>query len=188
MTPGVNNKPQVYPLLGLVDPSDKELLCPINYVYDYLPHQTPWLKPQSVPLSEPSESSESCSKPVHCSTSGRNSIRLRPQSANLPLHTGFEGFRQSIYWKANEEATKELLALFSQDPRCSEVRLPNQKSMSRLAKEQLQGQVLDTYSRFSIYMFAEADKFRIQLLAQSVVLIFMFDGEHIILCVVRLQS
>lgn len=60
--------------------------------------------------------------------------------------------------------------------------------MSRLAKEQLQGQVLDTYSRFSIYMFAEADKFRIQLLAQSVVLIFMFDGEHIILCVVRLQS
>lgn len=112
------------------------------------------------------------------SAKGRDSIGLFPLAANLPLHTGLEVYRQNKHWRANEEATRELLTVFSQHRRCINVLLSNKRSMSSLAEEQLQTQVMDTYSRFNVYMFPEADQSRIQLLAQSVVLIFMFDGKQ----------
>lgn len=48
--------------------------------------------------------------------------------------------------------------------------------MASLAEEQLQTAIVDTQSRFSIYMFAAADESRIQLLAQGAVLMHIFDG------------
>lgn len=168
--------PLEYNLSALASPHEIELLCPINHLYDYLPYNARWLKSQPISLSRFSTASKECKSASVDHQS--NSICLHTQAAKLPLHTGLRDFRQNKYWRANEEATKELLKLFAIDRRCSEVILSNRASMSSLAESQLKTAVSDTYCRFSIYMFPEAEENRIQLVGQSVVLIFMFDGER----------
>ena len=173
------DRARAYSIHSLTSLEDLELLCPVRYVYDYLPHSSEWLKSQPLSLNRVFP------KPVDDgprltdrSAKGGNSICLSPLAANLPLHTGLEVYRQNRHWRANEKATRELLTIFSGDRHCSNVLLSNKGSMSSLAEEQLHTQVMDTYCRFSIYMFPEADQSRIQLLAQTVVLIFMFDGKQ----------
>ncbi|KAL8729125.1 MAG: hypothetical protein Q9166_004956 [cf. Caloplaca sp. 2 TL-2023] len=168
---------QAYRLHALVASEDAEALCPISYVYDYLPYHLDWLKSQPISLSrllvEIPEGNSALNK---YRIEWNHSICLRTQAARLPLHTGLENYRQNKYWTANAASTKELLKLFADDRRCSDVMMSNRQSMSSLAEEQLESRIMDTYSRFSIYMFPEADEKRSQLLAQSVILIFMFDG------------
>lgn len=166
---------------ALVAKEDLSLLCPITYVYDYLPHDTQWLQP--LPTSLDCVFSGSNRRPwleVGPSTSERNAIQLYPQPANLPLHTGLENFKQSVHWKANVEATRELLELFAKGERCERTMISDhwRLSLARLAERLLKttAAVENTYSRYSVYMFANADERRIKLLAQSVILIFMFDG------------
>ena len=180
VAPTFGNGPKDFRLHTLATPDDEELLCPIRYIYDYLPCQSQWLKPQPISLSRIfAESNECKSTSIIQQPERINSILLFTQAANLPLHTGLENFRQNRYWKVNETATRELLELFAEDHHCSEVVLSDKRSMSSLAKDQLKTTVIDTYSRFSIYMFAEADEDRIQVLAQSVILIFAFDGKRL---------
>ena len=170
--------PKDFQLHKLATPDDQELLCPIRYIYDYLPRQRKWLKPQPISLSRVFADSNEC-KSIFTShqLERTNSILLHTQAANLPLHTGLENFRQNKYWRANETATRDLLKLFAKDHYCSEVVLSDKRSMSGLAEDQLKTAIIDTYSRFSVYMFTEADENRIQILAQSVILIFAFDGK-----------
>ncbi|KAL8951635.1 MAG: hypothetical protein Q9222_002396 [Ikaeria aurantiellina] len=70
---------------------------------------------------------------------------------------------------------KELLQLFAQDQRCNEIMLKDGRSMAGLAKDQLKTEILDSYGRFSIYLFPDADLDRAKLLAQSIILVFIFD-------------
>lgn len=98
--------------------------------------------------------------------------------------------------------TEELLELFAADQSCQEIMLsrgskPTIKhssdieihelnrepmkeddvgSMASLARRELETGVLDSYCRFSIYLWPEADEERAMLIAQTVVLTFMFDG------------
>ncbi|KAL8978224.1 MAG: hypothetical protein Q9205_006148, partial [Flavoplaca limonia] len=162
---------KAYDLCAIVGDEDTEMLCPIRYVFDSLPFQINWLKSQ--PLSSSlfwEDKQGSCRR-----GESLNSILLDTCAASLPLHTGLYTFRQNKYWRASEQATEELLVLFAEDERCRGILLSNNKSMASLAEEQLRSSVMDTYSRFSTYMFAEAEDKRAQLLAQCVVLIFMFD-------------
>lgn len=176
--PMIRNGLKDFQLHTLAAPEDQEVLCPISYIYDYLPRQRQWLKPQPISLSRIFAESNECKSTLVGHQLGRtNSILLHTQAASLPLHTGLENFRQNKFWKANETATRDLLKLFAKDHYCSEVVLTNKRSMSGLAEDQLKTAIIDTYSRFSIYMFTEADEDRIQLLAQSVILIFAFDGK-----------
>ncbi|KAL6717763.1 hypothetical protein ACLMJK_003848 [Lecanora helva] len=159
---------------------DRDSFCPINYVYDYLPHRPVWLRPQSVSLDHVLTEGTSSSKSTNVGLMGstRNSISLQPQAAILPLHTGLEAFRQNKYWKANEQAAIEILELFADDNYCNEITLPNGRSMSALAKDQLKTPFRDSWNRFTIYMWANADETRSQLLAQCMVVGFMFDGMN----------
>ena len=75
------------------------------------------------------------------------------------------------------KASEDLLELFAKDQRSSEVFVSNGASMSSLAEKQLKTGVCETYCRFTIYMYPEADEERIQLLGLCMVLIFVFDGE-----------
>ncbi|KAF7915160.1 uncharacterized protein EAE98_011245 [Botrytis deweyae] len=150
---------------------DADIICPIKYIYDYLPQKPKWLQAQQVTLNDVLQLQS-----VEIQGDTRNNrISIYPGAAHLPVHTGLGNFRQSKHWEANERATTELLELFAQDQHCKDAMLTNGQSMATLAKHQLRTPVLDTYSRFSIYMFADADEKRIQLLAQSVILIFIFD-------------
>ena len=180
-----NGKPNSrgYQTSKLVSASDKDLLCPIRYVYDYLPREINWLKPQPISLTRLFANDENYIQALHQHGSvDSNDLILNVQAAKFPIHTGLEDFRQCKHWRANERATRELLELFAHDELCREVRCSDKRSMASLAEEQLSSAVVDTYSRFSMYMFPWADETRIQLLAQSVILIFMFDGKCLSPC------
>ena len=131
-----------------------------------------------------------------------NSIPLYLSPAGLPAHTGLSSFRQSKHWKSIVRVTKELLELFAVDHSCKEIMLSrrsgptinhnseiekhdtdraateedNARSMASLAQDQLEKGVLDSFCRYSIYLWPEADEERVKLIAQTVVLTFMFDG------------
>lgn len=162
---------------NFINGKDADIICPIRYIYDYLPRKPKWLQAQEITLNDVLQLQS-----VEIQGDTRNNrISIYPRAANLPVHTGLGTFRQSKHWKANERATRELLELFAQDQHCKDAMLTNGQSMATLARRQLRSSVLDTYSRFSIYMFADADENRIQLLAQSVILIFIFDGKSLLL-------
>ncbi|KAL9007938.1 MAG: hypothetical protein Q9173_006887 [Seirophora scorigena] len=158
--------------------ADVNTLCPIHYIYDYLPFPTAWLTPRPVSLSivwQPDEDNRPAF-PAYNKEQGKTSVDIHATAAQLPLHTGLDNFWQNKHWQANEDSTKELLKLFAEDRRCADVMLSKNFSLSSLAREQLKSEVIDTYSRFSVYMFPEADEERIRLVAQSVILIFIFDA------------
>ncbi|KAI4259265.1 MAG: hypothetical protein L6R42_004650 [Xanthoria sp. 1 TBL-2021] len=173
-----DNDQAAYNLSALVLSEEMEMLCPIHYVYNYLPFQPKWLKPQTHSLrrfweEEKKEKRQDASSRRAEST---NSITLNTQAANLPIHTGLDTtLRQSRHWKSNERSTEELIKLLTKDERCSGILCWNKQSMSSLVEEQMRCAVMDTYSRFSTYMFPEADENRSPLLAQCIVLIFVFD-------------
>lgn len=175
-----DNDQAAYNLPALVPSEEMEMLCPIHYVYNYLPFQPKWLKPQPHSLrrfweEEEKEKSQDSSSRRAEST---NSITLNTQAANLPIHTGLDTtFRQSRHWKSNERSIEELIKLLTEDERCSGILCLNKQSISSLVEEQMRCAVMDTYSRFSTYMFPEADENRAPLLAQCTILIFVFDGE-----------
>ena len=169
VTPKTKNDYSAYQPLMLA-PNDTELLCPIEYIYDYLPVQAKWLKSQPVSLRRLfAVSEESNLGFVDHQAEEKRSINLDVKAAKIPLHSGLEIFRQSKYWRADEQAAKEVLELFAQDRRCSEVILCDKQSMASLFEEQLRTATIHTYSRFSVYMFAEADRIRSELLAQCMV-------------------
>lgn len=180
-TAGIKDKAHDFWTSGLVDPVDLNFLCPIRYVHDYLPSPPTWLMPQPVSLSNILQRDEDDMAASPFSRLERvSSVYLHTTAARLPLHTGLKVFRQNKYWRANEDSTKELLQLFAQDRKCSDMLLSDNRSLSDLAEKQLENEVIDTYSRFSIYMFPEADEERIRLLVQSVILTFVFDGEYLV--------
>lgn len=76
------------------------------------------------------------------------------------------------------KTSEDLLELFAKDRHSSEVVVSNGASMASLVEKQLKTGVAETYARFSIYMYPEADEMRIKLLGQCMVLIFVFDGEQ----------
>ncbi|KAI4226469.1 MAG: hypothetical protein L6R36_003123 [Xanthoria steineri] len=142
-----------YKLPALVPSKEVELLCPIRYIYDYLPVQPNWLGTRQLSLRRFCEAEE---EKRQDSNSRRaeptNSITMNPRAANLPFHTGLDTtFRQSRYWKSNERSTEELLKLFAEDERCSGILCSNKQSMSSLAEEQRRWAVMDTYSRFNLW-------------------------------------
>ena len=186
-------KTSPYRLSALVTTDNQQHLCPINYVYDCLPAKPSWLQSQQIDLDNLPPGKSDCPKipdlklPARrCGQDSVNGIVLDLEAAHFPTHTGMRPFKQSKHWRQNATACRELLDLFAHDDRCSRVILANGTSMAELASRQLGNEkVMDTYSRFSIYMFAEADVVRIQLLAQCVVLIFMFDGQCFVSILLR---
>lgn len=83
----VGNGAEEYQPLALITPNNVELLCPISYIYNYLPHQTKWLNPQPISLDclfAESERPAFLDRPAF--------LLLDTQAAQLPLYTGLEGF------------------------------------------------------------------------------------------------
>ena len=180
MDPNIEDHDPGYQLSRLATLNDTKFFCPIEYIYDYLSPQVNWLKVQPTSLRRVFTAHEEQSKLtfINHQLQDTHSILLDTGGANLPLHTGLEEFRQSRHWKASEKATKELLELFAQDQRCGKVLLQDGQTMASVAEEQLTPEFIHTYSRFPIYLFIEADEDRLKLVAESVILIFAFDGKH----------
>ena len=165
---------KAYHIEQLTAAADGDLLCPIQYVYDYLPHSIGWLRTQRISI--PDEILEQI-HPVHEHTRA-NSITLRPEFSGLPIHTGLASIRQSKHWEANIRASTELLDAFAQDQRCKDAALPDGRSMATWAQREVVRKVSECVSRFAIYMWPDGDEERMRLLGQTAVLIFIFDGKR----------
>lgn len=158
---------------GLVLPTQRHELCPIWYIYDYLPSKISWLRPQRVAVPE------EILRLRDAEDARSNSIQLLPALAGLPIHTGMVGFRQSKHWESSIRASTELLELFAEDERCKEITLQDGRSMASWAQGEKARQVSESVIRFAIYMLPDASEERMYLLGEAVILIFLFDGEQI---------
>jgi hypothetical protein len=166
---------KAYHIEQLTTAADGDLVCPIRYVYDYLPHSIGWLRPQRISI--PNKVLGQI-HPVHEHTRA-NSIALRPELSGLPIHTGLASIRQNKHWEANTRASTELLEFFAQDQRCKDAKLPDGRSMATWAQREVFSKVSECVSRFTIYMWPDSDEERLRLLGQAVVLIFIFDGKRV---------
>jgi hypothetical protein len=169
---GIQRK--AYHMEQLTAAADGDLVCPIRYVYDYLPHNIGWMRTQRISIPDEVRGQI---HPVHEHTRA-NSIALRPELSGLPIHTGLASIRQSKHWEANIRASTELLELFAQDQRCKDAMLPDGRSMATWAQGEVVSKVSECVSRFTIYMWPDGDEERLRLLGQTVVLIFIFDGKR----------
>ena len=163
--------------LALATPSDMEFLCPISYMYNYLPNYPRWLTPQPISLDRLFSGAHQRTAFLNLS---ENSIRLNPDAAKLPLHTGLESVQQGKNWKGCIEVTKELLHFFARDSFCNKSMLSDKRCLASVTEEQLQTPIIDTYTRFTTYFYPAADDERMQLLAQATALVFIFDGMFLI--------
>lgn len=111
-------------------------------------------------------STEEDAKPIHIMND--NGIDLFPVSAGLPWATGFRFVRQSKHWKTARETARGLLELF--------VVHESRTEIGRLARQELQG-FEESWVKFALYMFPEADAQKMSLITASMVYIFVFDGR-----------
>lgn len=95
----------------------------------------------------------------------------------LPWKRGLHTLRQTKHWKIDMECTRELLQLFVDDATLDDPRNVIGRALAELARTELSGGPHDRYSRFTSYMFPEADVTRTALLAQVLVFIVIFDGS-----------
>ena len=197
-TPGkhtsIHHVESEYNLHLLASLVDRDYLCPIHYSNEYLPQRPRWLVPQRISFDQIQAGSKYYEK--------KNGIPLHFANAGLPTHTGILNFRQTRYWETVVQVTMELLELFAADESCNELTLSTQpnpninndssvenhyidgvgiqknhmRPIASVAMEELNKGLLDSWSRFTIYMWPDADEERIKLVAQTIVLIFMFDG------------
>ena len=168
--------PMEYLIDQLVEADDIDLLCPIRYVYDYLPQNIEWLKPQPVTLPSSFCSASGKRRKPEPQSTVLNAIQLSVSKTSLPVHTGLTQFGQTRYWKASIQAARSLLEFFATDERSADMTIGNGRSLAGQAADQL-AILPNTYSRFSMYMFPNGDERRTQLIAEMVVLIFVFDGK-----------
>ncbi|KEF57258.1 uncharacterized protein A1O9_05175 [Exophiala aquamarina CBS 119918] len=151
----------------LVSDQEREHLFSIDFAYNYLPtdlhlHRAPKIKFEN-PFSDEIRENR------------RHSISLFPSSTSLPWHSGLDAARQNKHWKVNLEYTSQLLHLCAEDTSLNNSLNANGTMLADFARKELETSSYERYSRFTTYMFPEADEVRTALLAQAVLLIVIFD-------------
>lgn len=112
-----------------------------------------------------------------------NSIPLSPSLMGIPWPSKFSGCRQCKHWETAERMTKDLLYAiyrnYKQGPQDDgKLPLDLQKSSTdqRSIKEK---ELLATAVKSTVYMFPDASPVRAGMIAQSMLLIFLHDGEYV---------
>jgi hypothetical protein len=105
-----------------------------------------------------------------------NSFPLHPMEAGLPWHTSINVLRQNKHWKPALTMTNRLLELFAADGTAMIALRQRKKSYADVAKAEI-GRLHDNWSRFTGYFWPAADQRRLELLAATLVFVFIFDGK-----------
>lgn len=154
------------PILGrLVDPPYLQDLAPVHYAYDWLPKTRHCAAPS--PFRWP---------PGEVRIQHDNSFALYPTAANFPWPTGLIYIRQSIHWRESLSASSQLLELFARDDSVASTPQSAGLSLASIANKVLKLPEEDRFTRFSMYLFPQANSVRVKLLAETIVLIIVFDG------------
>lgn len=105
-----------------------------------------------------------------------NAIEIFPLEAGFSLPTALQSFWQSKHWKAAVKMTTDMLEEFANDKSAGQTFKSNGMSFASIAKGEL-ATVEDTWMKFTLYLFPNADEQRTRLLAAAMVYIFVFDGK-----------
>ena len=162
--------------LALTTDQDRCYLLPVNYAYDCLPKAPKYLSPQPIVFRNPYQhlvDKEFGSIPTDTRP---NSIPLNPPLAKRPWNSGLRSLRQNKHWKTIIRSTTELLHLFAEDESLHLVQNTNGQALASFARKELATGSHDRYCSFTTYMFPDADEARIALIAQTILLLFIFDG------------
>lgn len=75
------------------------------------------------------------------------------------------------------QISSELLELFAADITAKRVKKSNGASLASIAAKELQIVEEDRYTKFAAYLFPEANKERMRLLAATILLILIYDDS-----------
>lgn len=108
---------------------------------------------------------------------GTHGIDICPAAAGLPWATGLQACRQSKHWQLSVDVTKQFLDHFASDDFGATLSKSG-KSLPEIARKELSINVADSWVRFPVYLFPDANEQRTKLLAAVNVFIFLFDGKR----------
>ena len=169
MHPTTNPSKNDFDLDALVADQDRPFLLPIEFAYDYMPKVPPYLTASPIHFQSP--------RPEAVNQTRGHGIPLNPSLAKLPWYSGLTSLRQNKYWEINLRSTNELLHLFAEDATLGDTQNTNGLALADFAQRELKTQSFDRYSRFTTYMFPDADESQTALLAQVILFIVLFDGS-----------
>lgn len=156
---------------ALVDDGDQVHLFPIDFAFNYMPPRAmTYLHAPPICFQFPLDKE-------FLRQNRKHGIALHPYNTGLPWFSGLRNLRQNKHWKLNLESTSELLRLFADDVTLNSPCNVNGHALAEFARRELETNAFDRYSRFTTYMFPEADESRVGLLAQIILFIVIFDGE-----------
>lgn len=177
---------------NIAAPEDALWLCPLRFAYDWLHDATPGYPTPSpldysleLPLTPPDSPGDGVknigvASPTHVITScdNTNGFDIYPSQAGLPWPTRLAKVRQSRHWRAGMHISNELLELFSTDTTITQAVRKNGVSLARIASKELLVEADDRFAKFATYLFPEANKQRMRLLAAAIVYVIIFDGKQ----------
>jgi hypothetical protein len=181
-----------YLSLGSFNSKDhNNVVWPIKYIYDYMPTDKSSV-PSVVDLScfpdlkVNSISVESAINAAHMETEylikrserfSTNSIPVFPTHAKLPWHSSIHHVRQNTHWQMAVEATRVLLQHFASDQTTTSILKEGGRSYAEMAAKELPF-LHDNWTRFNAYLWPAASEKRLELIAETIVYIFIFDGKQ----------
>jgi hypothetical protein len=110
-----------------------------------------------------------------------NSVLLSPSSIGIPWPSTIPGCRQSKYWETADQMAKDMLEAIYQSSIPGEVqdgKLPPELQASEEHKVRKERELLATAVKSTVYMFPDASSVRAGMIAQSMLLIFLHDGQE----------
>lgn len=158
--------------LGLAATPDLENISKVEYAHDPIPKPPSYFVVKDVPFPR-----------RDCQISHlhqRYAIRLRPRESDLPYRCTLDATYESRFWKSGLGASNVLLQLIADDRSPNDIVVGNGVTMARLAQRELRPGFEHRFCKATSYMYPFCDEERTKLLASSMVMMFLFDGESIV--------
>ncbi|KAF3396683.1 hypothetical protein DPV78_008181 [Talaromyces pinophilus] len=165
---------------NLTSLDNRKYQFPVHYAYDYLSGTPKYLSRPQLKVNDylqslrllrlalpPSQEGQNVQRSIHA-------IDLFPLKAGLPWASGILSCRQNKYWQLTLDTTKKFLEHVAADESAQMLFKPG-KSISKIARNELDSNVQESWSKFPTYLFPEGDEQRTRLLAAVNVFVFVFD-------------
>ena len=109
----------------------------------------------------------------------RFGLRIHPRKARLPYRSTLDAANESCFWEQGLEASRKLLQLLADDLSATDIMVGRGVTMAKLAQREMRSEFEHRFCKATSYMYPFADEERTQLLAASMVMMFLFDGRNL---------
>ena len=166
--PWPNPTRQDFELSNLTEPQDLQNVSPVEYAHDPVPKLAAYLVVPKDPFL-PRWS-------VQGHALRTSAIRLYPRASRLPYRCNLDGVYESRFWRSGLEASTTLLRMLAADQSAGDFVVGNGVTMTQLSQKELRPGLEHRFCKASTYMYPFASEERAELLASSMVMMFLFDG------------